>query len=239
MKTFKPIATITYVDNDYLISQLNALVNTGDIEFWAFINHKREDITLKDHTHLFIQPIAKLETRDLQFTQNELKGTMPYKKSDFGNWFFYCSHNKLYLSSKKLEKKYTYSIGDFVASDYNSFVAMVQTLEIEEFLNDCDSILLKIKKSVKAKIPFSNLVYNGWIPINQIRNYQKAYDDIWRETERLARLRENGELSDNEEIPFQDLFSEIKDIDPLTISKEEENEILKSINDLLGGLSNE
>lgn len=185
MKTYKPIATITYCDNDYLISQLNALVNVGDIEFWAFINHKKESETLKDHTHLYIIPLCKLETRDLQFTQNELKGTMPYQKADFGNWAFYCSHNKTYLMSKKLTKKYTYSFGDFITSNNAAFMGMVGTLELDEYIADSDNIIKLIKESVRNKIAFSTLVYNGVIPINQIRQYQKAYDLIWRENERL------------------------------------------------------
>lgn len=181
MKTFKPIATITYCDNDFLISQLNALINMGDIEFWAFINHKKESETLKDHIHLYIVPIAKLETRDLQFAQNELQGTMPYQKADFGNWAFYCSHNKTYLASKKLQKKYTYSFSDFVCSNKSTFMSMVASLEIDEYIGESDNVLKIIKDSVKHNVAFSTLVYNGIIPINQIRNYQKAYDFCCRE----------------------------------------------------------
>lgn len=181
MKTFKDISTITYCSSDYLISQLNGLYNQGDIEFWAFIPHHAESVDLKDHTHLFITPSCKLETKDLQFRENELVGTMPYEKSNFGHWFFYSVHNDLYLKSHKLEKKYHYSPNDFVSSDFASFMARVQTLEIDEYLDNSTNVLTIIKKAVCDNIPFSNLVTQGYIPINQIKNYHSAYDYIYRD----------------------------------------------------------
>lgn len=176
MRTFKPISTITYVSNEFLESQLNALVNVGDVEFWAYINHKKESETLKDHTHLFIQPIPKLETRDLQFKENEIMGTIPYKKSDFGNWYFYSVHNKLYLESKKIEKKYSYSITDFKASDQQAFIGWVGLLEIEDYLSSSTLVYKTIREAAKRKIPFDSLVESGEIPINQINNYETAYN---------------------------------------------------------------
>ena len=59
MNTLKPISTVTYNTNDFLIHQLDMLLRTHVIDYYMFINHLGEPDQYgddKDHTHLFILP---------------------------------------------------------------------------------------------------------------------------------------------------------------------------------------
>ena len=179
MKTFKPISCITYCSIDYLKSQLNALINMGDIDFWALIFHYKEEELKKDHVHLYIEPVVTVETRDLQFRENELIGSMSYEKSKFGHWFYYGLHDKEYCDAHDLgEKKYRYLASDFITSCPSTFNAMWQSLDKSLYLTPSFNTVNMVKRAVLNGLSWGYLIANDYIPPNQYNNLHKMYNDL-------------------------------------------------------------
>lgn len=69
MQTSKPISTISYNTEDFLVNVLEDLLRTHIIDFYMYIQHIGE-IDLfgeqeKDHIHLFVIPNKRINTADL------------------------------------------------------------------------------------------------------------------------------------------------------------------------------
>lgn len=125
MKTSKPIATIAYQSDDFLIDKLEELRKAHKIEFWAYVNHKAEEDEKTDHKHLFIKPAVLLQTMDLQdfLLEANLVSGKPNKCLNFENsspldWILYCLHYPPYLDTKRHQTRvFQYGIDEFITSD--------------------------------------------------------------------------------------------------------------------------
>lgn len=129
MRTSKPIATISYNSQEYLISRLNELVRNHKVCDWVFINHFAEKDESKDHIHLWIKPNTLIDTMWLQDFFNEPDPKNPakmlkcidFRSSSIDDWILYGLHLEPYLQAKSESREYHYTKDDFVFCDELSF----------------------------------------------------------------------------------------------------------------------
>lgn len=129
MKTIKPIGSISYNTEPYLVKVLDELFNTGTIEDYRFIIHYAEGPELKDHYHLMVFPNGRIDTFELRKmfeepdpNNNLPLGCMPFRYSEPLNWILYVLHDKEYLKAHpkeddfdEEENKYRYQIEDIIS----------------------------------------------------------------------------------------------------------------------------
>lgn len=182
MKTSKPFATISYNSEEFLCRKLNELVVKRAIEFWCFIYHFAEEDESKDHKHLYIVPNGQVNTDQIDdyliepvvATDNN-PNALPlrcirFKSSKFADWYQYALHDKDYLASKGQARRYHYTIEDIKTSDNDYLLEEVHTIDYS-VLNRSKAL----KDAVINKSDFTNLLWSGQVPIQQIGAYEKAY----------------------------------------------------------------
>lgn len=72
MKTIKPIATVSWNTEEFLVKQLNNLVNDHVILFWFYVKHFAESDEKKEHIHLYLEPDIRVDTNELRSNFEEL-----------------------------------------------------------------------------------------------------------------------------------------------------------------------
>jgi len=125
MATQRPISTISYNSESFLVEKLNALVSAHTLQSYVYIKHTGEDGD-KDHIHLLVFPNKRIDPMDLsdhlkEFVQGSAKplGVLNWHTSKESDWFLYAIHNADYLAShSEFEKeKIPYCEDDFVYSE--------------------------------------------------------------------------------------------------------------------------
>lgn len=106
MATQKPISTISYNSEAFLVEKLQSLYDSHIIQAWQYIKHKGEDRD-KDHIHLRIEPNKRIDPMELtemfkEFEKGKDKplGVRPWRNSKEEDWFLYAVHDSDYLSLK-------------------------------------------------------------------------------------------------------------------------------------------
>lgn len=106
MATQRPISTISYNSEAFLVEKLQNLYDAHIIQAWQFITHKGEDGD-KDHIHLRIEPNKRIDPMELteifkEFEKGNDKplGVRPWRQSNEEDWFLYAVHDRDYLSLK-------------------------------------------------------------------------------------------------------------------------------------------
>lgn len=104
--TQKPISTVTYNTEPFLLEKLDSLVSSHIIQTYQYICHIGEDGD-KNHIHLRIEPNKKLDVMDLTDLLKEYEPgknkpikCLPWRPSKEEDWFLYVVHDKDYLSLK-------------------------------------------------------------------------------------------------------------------------------------------
>lgn len=129
MRTSKPISTISYNTQEFLVHQLDVLVKSHKISDYMFVNHFAEEDESKNHIHLWMKPNTLLDTMDLQKHFLELDPKHPtkplrcidFRPSNSDDWILYSQHYKPYLASKGESREYHYTRDDFVFCDELTF----------------------------------------------------------------------------------------------------------------------
>ena len=110
MRTYKPISTISYNSKAFLETALCQLEELEKISFWCICFHlgdKSKDE--KDHFHVYLEPIQTIDTESDWFREAFLekiegeekpRGVMPWRKSNFSDWYLYAKHDSAYLRAK-------------------------------------------------------------------------------------------------------------------------------------------
>lgn len=136
MATNKPISTISYNTEAFLVDVLNSWYKQHLIQAWMYIKHKGEDGD-KDHYHVRIEPNKRIDPMDLTSDLIEPDprhekplGCRPWRPSKEEDWFLYAIHDKEYLRIKYSESKdgkLPYTIDNIVVSDgYDKEVALLR-----------------------------------------------------------------------------------------------------------------
>lgn len=193
MRTSKPIATISYNTQEFLVLRLEELIKAKTISDWMFINHFPESDEKKSHIHLWVKPNKLIDTMILQDWFKEIDPQNPKKplkcidwrhaKTD--DWILYCQHYGPYLATKMESREYHYSRDDFVAYDEDSF---------EEYYNHAfkgsdyarSSQLLETLRNEQYN-PVE-LVLNGLVPFKQVSQLT-AFETLKKHN---SRVRRNG-----------------------------------------------
>lgn len=146
MATQKPISTISYNTEAFLVEKLNTWIDAHIIQAYQFIPHKGEDGD-KDHIHLRVEPNKKLDPMDLtdalrEFVQGEElpRGCRPWRSSKEEDWFLYAVHNEEYLKLKygggEKGEKLPYDYHDIrVSTGYDLDIAFVRALSYLKHTN--------------------------------------------------------------------------------------------------------
>lgn len=180
MRTIKPISTISYNTDEFLIKTLNQFITERIIDFWAFINHLPEDDEKKAHKHVFMHPCSLVDTFALQDRLQEVDitnpdkpplGCMEFDSSKFVHWYLYVVHDKDYLISKRQSRRYHYQRSEIIVSDSDFFSRLIHQSDfstIKSFSNFRDDVL--------SGVAFRDLVKNGFVPVQQIFQYRGVYN---------------------------------------------------------------
>lgn len=179
MITRSPFAAISYNTDDFLKMKLNDLIVEGVLQFWYFINHKAEVDEKSDHKHVYFVPCKQVDTFVLQNYFDEFDPKcpdLPLKTrigahAKFADKYLYDLHDKDYLASKGLERKFVYSHDDIVSSDDDYLWELVHTSDFTKWKKEAD-----FKNAIRRRETFDTLLEKGFVPIQQIYQYQKAYD---------------------------------------------------------------
>lgn len=183
MKTSKPFSTISYNTPSYLFSKLSELVQSRKIEFFSFIEHLPEDDEKKIHIHLFIIPNGRVDTDQIIDYLTEIDPEKPDKplgcimcrSSKFGDWYLYALHDRGYLAQRGQARKYSYQESEMQVSDTDYLRELIHTVDYSPYTR-----FLQIRQYAVEGIPFSDLVMQGLIPIQQTASYEKAYQLMCR-----------------------------------------------------------
>lgn len=143
MATQKPISTISYNSESFLIEKLQILYDAHIIQAWQYIVHKGEDGD-KDHIHLRIEPNKRIDAMDLtekfkEFEKGKDKplGVRPWRNSKEEDWYLYCVHDSDYLSLKygggERGEKLPYDWKDIKTSpDYDLEIAWIRAKAVQK-----------------------------------------------------------------------------------------------------------
>ena len=128
MNTSKPISTISYNSEIFLVSVLKSLHSLHIISDYMYIVHQPEDDEKKVHIHLYLKPNTKVDTIELQERFKELDpnhpkplGCIDFESSKIDDWILYNQHFRPYLLSKLEDRKFYYQESDFRFLDQDTF----------------------------------------------------------------------------------------------------------------------
>lgn len=183
MRTTKPVSTITWNTERFLVNKLMELQKKRIISFWAFIRHFAEEDEKKDHIHLFMIPAIRIDTLELEreFDEVDPNNSLPIKcltikSSRFSDWYLYDKHDEDYLVSIGQSRKYHYSDSDFAVSSAEEFNEMIHTIDLSKFNGNRVRL---IREYVEAGKSFAELILSGRVPMQQMSGWQKAYETLW------------------------------------------------------------
>ena len=171
MRTSKPIATISYNSQEWLVDRLDELVRNRKISDWMFINHYAEEDERKNHIHLWIKPNKLIDTMWLQtflMEPDPLNPLKPFKCIDFkssqvDDWILYCQHYGPYLASKGESREYHYSRDDFVYCDEDTFDDLYHHAFKGSVWAKQNQILEALER---GNMNPTQLILNGTVPLN-------------------------------------------------------------------------
>ena len=116
--TSKPISTISYNTEGFLLGVLGRLTSSCTVSDWHYIKHIGEDGD-KDHIHLWMQPNKSVDLmciRDMfvePVVGGRPLGVMPLQHSELYHWWLYGLHDRAYLRTKRGgDGKLPYSLAD-------------------------------------------------------------------------------------------------------------------------------
>lgn len=182
MRTSTPVSTISYNTDEFLTNMLNTLMHERIIEFWIYINHIPEsDEKGKYHKHLYFIPSGLIDTFVLSQRFEEFDLLNPdkpplackvFRHSSFVDWYLYALHDKDYLAKKcNREVNYTYTEDDFVMSDELYFCELKHQSDFSKYKN-----VNKFRSAINSGLSFRELAKNGFVPIQQINQWEKFFN---------------------------------------------------------------
>lgn len=180
MNTCKPISTVTYNTNEFLVHQLDILLKTHVIDYYMFINHLGEPDQYgddKDHTHLFILPNHRINTADIDDLLIEpVEGNLPLRNISWStskndDWILYNLHDPAYLLTKFETRKYQYSYDDLKSSNENDLRRRYRCA----YQSSGYAKMKNLYQYAVSGGSIEELMKNGAIPVNQVSFYQDFF----------------------------------------------------------------
>ena len=147
MRVTRPVSSISYNTEQFLIKKLNHLLKLCYLSYWEFIPHKADVDTKKPHIHLYCVPSKTLDLKTFQDEFNEFDPLnpehdlkcMPFRVSNsYGDWYWYGLHDKDYLKAKMMSRNCYYSDSDIRSSDIDFHEVLVSENPLINFANLSD-----------------------------------------------------------------------------------------------------
>lgn len=190
MRTRNPISTISYNSDDFLSRKLNDLIAVGDLQFWAFINHRAEESEKRDHKHVFILPDGMFDTNKFIGTFDELHedgsvdGCKLFQPSKWGDWYYYALHDPAYLACKydnEKPKKFRYWPDQVITSDPDIRAHLMETIKYTELMSPGFKV---IRDHALAGVPIHRFL--DIFPVKKsdlrfIKEVYELYGGMWNE----------------------------------------------------------
>lgn len=179
MSTSKDFSTISYNSVEFLTAKLEQFRKAHIISKWYFIQHKAESDEKKDHIHVFITPARRINTSEFLDEFQEIDPLHPDKPfkcltgrpSQFRDWYLYSIHDPIYLASKGLTREHFYTEEDIIASDDDE-----KFRDIRSITNLDNTPIQLVLNAVLQGEDFTDFVMRGTVPIQQLVNYEKAWN---------------------------------------------------------------
>lgn len=203
MLTTRTISTIHYCEPILLKNILDNLIDKNIISFYAFVSHFKESDETKNHIHLFMEPSKRVDTIvlrnefDIPVMNEKPIRCLPIVCSKFGDWFMYGCHDKAYLLSLGQSREFHYSINDFVCSDFDYFNELIHKIDRSRL--NANQVIID---ALENNIPFSQLLRNGQVPVQQINQWKLMYELLCQNNVpiRSSYTHDNFIVDDNGEI---------------------------------------
>lgn len=182
MRSRNPISTISYNSDDFLRRKLDGFVRTGELAYWAFINHKAEDFERRDHKHVFMLPDKLVDTSQLQSELCELHddGSIDtcklFRPSKWGDWYYYALHDPAYLACKydnDKPKKYRYLPENVVVSDPDIKAELDLTINLSELLSPSLSL---VREHAENGVSLREFLKLFPVKKSEVRYIKEIYD---------------------------------------------------------------
>ena len=152
MDTYKPFSTIGYNTEPFLLERLKELQSIYPDLFWCYIYHSDEP-NKKLHYHLYIEPNIRIREHEFAMIRKSFEeceegselplACMPFRKSNFKDWYLYGLHDAAYLRAKKLQRvTLNYSPECVKTSDVSMLEDYVAMLDPTEFESPIDKIII-------------------------------------------------------------------------------------------------
>lgn len=185
MRTSKPISTISYNSEPFLLTKLTELLECDIVSFFAFIRHQPEEDESKAHYHLYLELGDSIEIKKgspLQLSFAELDpqkpdkplGVQPFRKSHtFADWYFYAIHHQAYLISKGQSRKFFYGDDDLIVSDKDYFADLKAQINFAKYFRQAENI-----ERLKRGASVYELVEQGLINTREVIAYNYLSQEI-------------------------------------------------------------
>ena len=183
MKTTKPISTISFNSENFLVGTLETLRKNHKISFWAYILHKPEDDEggKKYHFHVYIEPAVSVQTDDIRGCFAEFDPMKPekprqclkFQRSKFDDWYLYILHDEAYLASKGQSRRFHYFDDEIIASDFDDLTFMIKSVDRLQVSRYADML-----SAIKRGVTFDEYVSRGTIPIPQFLAFEHAWSSL-------------------------------------------------------------
>lgn len=144
-----------------------------------FVTHAPEEDELKSHKHVYFVPAKKINTAtiiDFFIEKNPQDAEKPFKcmpcrSSKFDDAYLYFRHDKAYLASKGMSRKFEYAHSDIWCTDYDFLRELVSTVDKSKFIG-----MERLNLAVQNNMSFTEFFAMGGVPIQLISQYEKAYN---------------------------------------------------------------
>ena len=180
MLTSKAISTVSWNSDEFLFKVLKRLYEQDIISFYCMVYHFAEEDEKKPHWNIYLIPSHRIDTAKLREEFVEVVSSNdkplccnPFENSKFDDWYLYHCHDERYLASKGQTRKYHYHMEDFFASDEQAFIEKIHKMDLSKYNG-----MERFVTAVKSGCNFDDLVCQGFVPIQLIHQYEKAYNCI-------------------------------------------------------------
>lgn len=108
---------------------------------------------------------------------------LPFRKSKYGDWYWYGLHNPDYLRSKLLERNTFYKDCNIICSDLDNHKLLVQESPLYEFAKMGDYAIRDfIITAIENNTPLDELIKSGYIPLQKLQSAILFYNTLYSAT---------------------------------------------------------
>ena len=189
MRVTKSISSISYNTEHFLKLTLDNLLQLGYISYYEFIRHNGDTDTKKPHIHLYCVPSKCLDLGEFKNFFNEPDPIRdddkplicePFRVTNsYGDWYWYCLHDKDYLKAKMLQRNCYYTDADIVSSCPDFHVTLVNENPLINFANLSDiGIREYVFECVSNGSSLQYLLSSAKIPLSKVQSVIAFYNAL-------------------------------------------------------------